>query len=473
LVSKVSEELFKEWKKQVITGIPQARDCFYGMAIGARFGDREGEVKPTVLTPANQWFNNSMAARTCTPDFRRLEKNRYKDSFLEKYIASLRFGSPGNVNYDVYKTWLSDLGWKDWNFICIILNDTTYGATNWGAFFVSMGDDIIVPVFKPGTHPLRIDHKPAFTLANLTDGKINPISLAQTMAHEFAHSMNLGDEYEGYDDPAHSQFTNNTANITFINDSNNLTHIFELQSATAPPKIQGDKIKWNWHRIKQVSKTIAPAVDDGANQVKILVKSGEGAKWKPIKDANLQVFLRAPGMNNTAADRTKGLEGPFTLSMITHSAGSDEIFLKPRTRSVAGNYDKGSILFLPVTDIDDKMVMTIEKPVLDFINTTGKGFDEATDCTNCRDDVAFPPTTIPNFTYPAHHYEVIGLYEGGGTFNCKVFRPAGVCIMRAGEFKLPAEAKSRLATFSFVAKYIIVNHIDPLQLPKLNPLYPS
>ena len=130
----------------------------------------------------------------------------------------------------------------------------------------------------------------------------------------------------------------------------------------------------------------------------------------------------------------------------------------------------GSLLFLPVRDIDNNIVMTIDAKVLAHINSTGEPFHKNTNCAVCHADVSYPPNDIANFTYPVHRFQVIGLYEGAGGFNCKAYRPSGMCQMR--DFRFEDNKVQLVSTFSFVAKYVIVNQIDPLQLPKLNPLYP-
>jgi len=85
------------------------------------------------------------------------------------------------------------------------------------------------------------------------------------------------------------------------------------------------------------------------------------------------------------------------------------------------------------------------------------------------------PEAITGYTLPALSFLVVGLYEGGGTYNTNVYRGTGTCMMRGSSFTQPAPIVAinpnpitSNTTFSIVNKYIIVNHIDPSKLPLLN-----
>ena len=477
-LSRVNEDLFKLWKKQIISGITQAKDTVFGLAIGARFGERFSDNEITPNSKIKKWLANSFSARHITPDARRVDKlvaganfrsNRL--GFLIKYLKSLRFGTDqSHPNFEVHKTWTETDSPKDLNFISFILNESTYGGTNFGPFATTLGHNETIPVFTITGHPLKLDHLPNFVPTSMDVGEIDPLRLTHAIGHEFAHSMKLGDEYDGYDDPAHTSFINTPVNTARFKRFLNLSHFFEL--ANASNKIVADKIRWNWHRIKQVALTVTAAVDSGTDKVRVRVKPGEGAKWQEIKTKNEKVFLRIAAMNTDAADRSKGIDGPFTISGITADSSGDLLELKGRTRTVEPNiYPARSILFLPLTDDAGNILMTIDPKVIARINSTGEPFHKNTNCATCHNGASFPPTDIAGFKYPPNHFEVIALYEGAGTFNCRAFRPAGMCQMRGGYFD--DKKITRLSGFSFVAKYVMVNQTDPLMLPKLNPLYPG
>ena len=477
-LSKVNDALFTLWKKQVISGITQAKDSFFGLAIGARFGERFSQNSITPASTMKKWFANSFTARHITPDARRIDKvvpgakfRANRIGFLKKYLKSLTFGTDAtHPNFEVNKTWTETDQPKDLNFICFILNDSTYGGTNFGPFATTLGHNETIPVFKIQGHSFKLDHLPNFILTSMDVGEIDPLRLTHAIGHEFAHSMKLGDEYDGYDDPAHTSFTDTPGNKARFAAFLNLSHFFEL--ANASNKIVADRIRWNWHRIKQVALTVTTAADSGADEVRVRLKPGEGAKWQEVKTKNQKVFLRIADMNTDTADRSKGIDGPFTISAITVDSSGDLLELKGRTRTVDPNkYPAGSILFLPLTDDAGNILMTIDPKVIAHINSTGEPFHKNTNCASCHAGPSFPPKDIAGFKYPPNHFEVIALYEGSGTFNCRAFRPAGMCQMRGGYFE--DKKITRLSTFSFIAKYVMVNQTDPLQLPRLNPLYPG
>jgi len=59
--------------------------------------------------------------------------------------------------------------------------------------------------------------------------------------------------------------------------------------------------------------------------------------------------------------------------------------------------------------------------------------------------------------------DIIGIYDGGGGFDCEVFRPAGRCRMRRG--------LSATTPFCAVCRYFIVDHLDPMAHKVLDDLY--
>jgi hypothetical protein len=66
--------------------------------------------------------------------------------------------------------------------------------------------------------------------------------------------------------------------------------------------------------------------------------------------------------------------------------------------------------------------------------------------------------------HPLAKSDIVGIYDGGGGFDCGVYRPAGRCRMR----------RAGLATVPFcrVCTYVIVDQLDPTVHRKLDKLYP-
>jgi len=64
---------------------------------------------------------------------------------------------------------------------------------------------------------------------------------------------------------------------------------------------------------------------------------------------------------------------------------------------------------------------------------------------------------------PAAFADILGLYEGGGHFDCGVFRPAGRCKMRTTE--------SKVIPFCHVCRILITDRVNALKLIDLDGMY--
>jgi hypothetical protein len=65
---------------------------------------------------------------------------------------------------------------------------------------------------------------------------------------------------------------------------------------------------------------------------------------------------------------------------------------------------------------------------------------------------------------PANRANIVGLYEGGNQFDCGIFHPAGLCIMRV-------QLSDKNARFCHVCRYLIVDRVDPIFHKELDALY--
>lgn len=76
------------------------------------------------------------------------------------------------------------------------------------------------------------------------------------------------------------------------------------------------------------------------------------------------------------------------------------------------------------------------------------------------------PPRIGRMKQLCKDYRLVGLYEGGDSSSCRVYRPTGGCKMRN------QSAPNSEGEFCFVCKYLIVNRIDAGQHDRLEPEYP-
>ena len=77
------------------------------------------------------------------------------------------------------------------------------------------------------------------------------------------------------------------------------------------------------------------------------------------------------------------------------------------------------------------------------------------------------PTNLPDGLRkgkPDIKANIVGLYEGGYMFDCGIFHPAGLCIMRTAR-------ASRTARFCHVCRYLIIDRVDPLIHKELDQIY--
>ena len=57
---------------------------------------------------------------------------------------------------------------------------------------------------------------------------------------------------------------------------------------------------------------------------------------------------------------------------------------------------------------------------------------------------------------------MVGLYENGDSFDCGVYRPTGVCLMRSQHYR-DTRGHDRAYQFCPVCRYAMVDFIDPTQ----------
>jgi hypothetical protein len=111
----------------------------------------------------------------------------------------------------------------------------------------------------------------------------------------------------------------------------------------------------------------------------------------------------------------------------------------------------------------------IEPLVAKFItnNNNGEPFAKKADCNKANRSPSQAPN-IPGLIVADQRY-VVAVYEGGGLFNCKVYRPCGQCRMRDDD----TLQGGSFPPFCPVCKYHLVNSIHPEKLGRLEQEYPT
>jgi hypothetical protein len=500
-----------------LRGYVQATDCFMGYGMGGRLGEKQSYPGIDATTPefADLWWRPQTSTDLIRKDKRRMNEDWFDFDFLYKLTRSLRLvGNPSSgENWDVYKVWSCDTNFRDSVYICHLAKEKFKGGTNtvreltlrttrgaittikkipYGNLAMSIGNeqDLARVAERSGSNRI-IDH--TFSSTTFPDPDASLLhELTHTMAHEFAHSMNIGDEYEDTRNQNHTHYPAiasgqpNEIRDRYINllDHNTIHHDTLLY-----PSINANKIIWNWHFMDKASVLNTHGIigtGSSSNTITITLPSGQRINF-PLHS---QVFLRARKMNVNPTNLNEGLIGPLEVIESRVVSGNDQLKLRNSSGAITGRFKSGSVVFLPLKNRDNVIQTLIHPTVLAHMNTTNRPLNRPGTLTppykeppdykawvNMLGGEVENPEAIPGYRLPALAFLTVGLYEGGGTYNTHAYRSTGTCMMRAGSFN-PVFAGSPIVlirqpnrpktTFSIVNKYIIVNHVDPSKLPLLN-----
>lgn len=466
--AKLEQTIFDAWLELSDPGPLQAKNSKLGICHASRLGERRGKTIP--IPRKNNWYLPDAEPRSLAVDKRRQELGSFR-GFFNAYLSSLKLAGVGitDPNHDIGVLWAA--GGPAEGLACLIVNDGYLGGTRllsvgatgaFNAFASSINVHTHLAVTQTGT---VLNHAP-------NTGTVPHEVITTVLSHELAHALNLLDEYEGYEDPVgHASVTNATPfQIQEIRDSRNLTVFQDIESRTTPGKIDPSRVKWNLDRIRLASRLVGPATNSGANSVRVQLRAGDGIRWRQAMTQNQQVFLRHPDLTRDPTTATGRPLGPLTIDAASNLAG-DTLVLRGG-QVIANAFPAGSILYQPRLDRSGNIQKLIHPSVLADLVTRGlatppKAYGSPSACINAVQGPENPPASITNFRLPAVASEVVGLFEGGGTFTCRVYRACGSCRMR--DFDPLARQQIR---FCFVCKYMLVNLIDPSVHHVIDALYP-
>jgi len=351
------------------------------------------------------------------------------------------------------------VGGADTGLVAILVNEDREGGTTDSVVHVSLGRS---QGFH--THPRAqggLDHDPNPDV--LVD------ALAAVFTHELGHALDLGDEYEGYDDANHH--TTLPSGDTEVEHFGNLTDFDTVKVGTAVNPVF---IKWNWDRMVQSSRITEDFAVTIGSPFDLVLKAGEGSKWTKAQASGTGVYLRKRVIEQSAPDPTTLREGPLKITQIN----GDTVTVQGVMRGMS--FRQGSVLYIPKTDKSGNIQTLIPSQVSDYIQANGAFPRADNNCANYTNNSQDPPS-ISGFHMPKHHRDLVGLYTGGGTWNCNAYRPCGYCKMRveyywASHWNWWPPGHSQVLTlvdFCFVCKYFLVDLIDGGQLSVLEKEYPE
>jgi hypothetical protein len=487
--NKVDDKLVAVWKKQKSLGILEARDTFFGLYLGARYGDRwSGLSTPPVLPPASdiqadaklapfvkrvyEWFDIK-ATRLLTPDPRRHppelhshNQTNFGNSIL-KYITGLRV--PFAPHPNVGQEWMPDPTGtsfkKSRGLVALISNDGLVGGANFNNLTIT-------------SNTLATHQRLAFQYTNSGNERImrrtppdsieeNIDDIINTVAHEFGHSFNLDDEYENFPGDRPSQYDGHD-NIAVLA-SINLNANFLVNR-----KLDTNKVKWFDLLRIQVSDTLIKDSETEGGLIKVSIRKGSIGRWIEAKKQNLKVFLRRIDVTPDGKqlpllfDNNHYLKELDIIGNLNEANGTILLGGPKLPPAPLPIFPAGSLLFVPKRDSSGQLASVVEKKVLDKLKPTDRPLplNKDSDTTKVNDWADYP-IDIPDFKPPCKSYKLIGIYEGASRYTGMVYRPAGLCKMRKhsdpsdlGEFFTSTEEVGD-GEFCHVCKWLIVNRVDP------------
>lgn len=498
--NKVNDDLVTAWKRQKSVGILEARDTFLGLMLGRRYPDRtSGNITEDIQQPATdepatmapfirrmyEWFQIE-ASRTLTPDPRRHPPELQSvgetnaGSSILRYISGLRvpFNTP-----QVSQEWLPDttetLLKRSRGLIAIIANENLTGGTNFSNGTMtanSRGNDraVLFAYINQGNERVMKRNLPP-SIKQDTD------KIIDTIAHEFGHSFNLGDEYEQFpgDDPNANQ-----GKDVDLDDDNLSRYAGIYEDFMVDRRVNPSKVKWFGLARFQLSDTLIKDSEVVGTKIRITIDKRFIGKWVAASKKGQKASLRRIAFTSTTNPDGRQLPPTFTptgrqLPLVIdrdHFLSGlviEEVKEADSTILLTSNFmpppmpvfPAGSIVFVPRLVSATQVDLVVEKEVVVDLNVKKLPLNTNTDViqVNQQED---EPRDISGFKPPCKEYKVIGIYEGAQYHSGMLYRPAGMCKMRASTDDATGEGE-----FCFVCKYLILNRVNPALHDVLDKLY--
>ena len=306
-------------------------------------------------------------------------------------------------------------------------------------------------------------------------GKISHTRLVRA-CHEVAHSFGLGDEY------SEKGTMPDSFNVDRTN--GNLQKHSDLLHPVSNA-IDGDMIKWRWHRIRKAAVIVGPIgeVPTQPGKFRIPVILGQARQFA-VGNTVLLRFRQYPNplprfmgaSANLVSDHLEVVDvaDPSGILDPTRPRGPDNpligvLFVSPKASHAfstadAGRFPPGCIVYLPVTAPESVRTSNypfaelIAKNIRDHITDRERALNMDPDsnkiCVADDDEIQKPVKLKVDLPICfSHKNRIVGLFTGGKTYQCGVYHPTGSCIMR--------NSNSNGKEFCAVCRYLLVDIIDP------------
>jgi len=485
--AKLDPDVVAEWLKLADYRLLQARDSRFGIMNGTRYGDRDSRrVDPADdPVPLMQWYDPPDVPHLVHLDRRRARLDWNLRVFISRYLDALEPVDGGDA--DTSDVWVGGAA-PDRDLSVFLVNSTLDGGSRSaiGLAVSARQNTRLAQVHVDGD---KTDHSvpeiEVLSLPALVGSSLD--EMVSILAHELTHTFALGDEYEAYAyPPSHNVLSETDLNTrASIEADNNLVHHYTI--ATRPGEhgiINVKRVKWSqWHRIERCSVLAANPELLGGGRMRVRLPAGDRAKWDRPDMHNTEVWLRSRTINGDAVSLADPearwlLEGPLKILQID----PDGSYVLATT--FADSFRAQDLLYAPVRH-DGKPLGVFHPNVQFALEIFGEPFAMKADVTKGDNEAGYPPphALVPDFD-PRHPAYVVGLYEGAGTYNSRVYRPSGMCKMRksrrievnqkditigpAGDRQIGAlKPVSKFVPFCYVCRYVLVNTLDPTLLEGL------
>lgn len=466
----VDGRLVAAWKNSRSLGFLEARDTFFGLILGRRWADRVSGGGAALAMPAAdaagdanlapfiervyEWFNPRGANRSLTPDPRRHPPEYFEGGRESRGISIMAYMNGLQLaavpHAQIGSAWVPDGTFKpSRGLVAMIVNDGLIGGTNFN-------DGTITANTLASASALQFEYPASNTATKKVMRRKPPNKIPEniddiinTVAHEFGHSFNLGDEYEERrgDNPDAFDGYDNIASLSSI------FHDF------ASREIEPGKVKWfDLLRIKMSSVLTQDSQTSGGS-IQVTIDPREIPRWTDAKTQGLEAYLRRPRIEPDGRQLPLAFGDPDSLVRLvlgdinanngTINLGGPE--LPPQPFSV---FPAGSLLFIPKEDESGQLMFVVEEKVRDLINNDHRPLNKDPDVAKVNNDPDHP-RDIPDFKPPCKSARLVGVFEGASSGTGLVYRPTGTCKMRTNG------GSGADGEFCHVCKWLIVNRIDP------------
>ena len=480
--AKIDGPLVEAWKNSHSLGYLEARDTFFGMILGSRWADQSSTQSQPLAAPPNddggdalkalvkrayEFYKVKMPARSVTMDTRRhppelvLNGQDNRAASFMTFVGGLRVKDP--PHQPLGNGWVPDGTFKrSRGLIAMILNENMLGGTN-------LNDNTVTAMTLNSDLALTANYAADANASIKRLRREVPADIPQqlpwiinTIAHEFGHSFNLGDEYEEFVE--YPTFANDFLNPADASPNifDNFDNVASLETIFNDPqylnnnsrKIDPNKLKWrDFPRIKLGARlTAASQINNG--KLEVVIDPRETAAWEASRVAGEEVRLRRIKIE------PDGRQLPLSAAANDHVTGLsiDRVDTNSGLIVLSGatppSFPAGSSLYVPHKTQGGSVKTIIEDKVFAELNSSKDPLNKDTDTASVNRNADFP-RDIDDFKPPCQSARLIGVFEGAGTWTGLVYRPTGTCKMRT------SAGGEENGEFCYICKWLITLRVDP------------